>query len=346
MKVFISWSGDQSKAIAVAFRDFIGDVIQNVKPFLSADIAAGTRWPERLADELEETGVGVLCLTPDNLGSPWILFEAGALAKDKAVSIVCPFLYGLKASDLSWPLAQFQANAATVDGVTSIVVSINAAMGDEGLSHDKLTRSIKRCIGRFKKAMKDVPPPAKKKPIDPAAALEEILAAVRNRPGSYRFAPMGSSQTNQWWPRAFYAEQQPLPDFKITFRGGPLDGKKIAPSDPDPLSEVAKGIFKATFGAPPLTRFVISVRQNGVTVYRCTLKKGDKEHYLIQVGLIRQMDEPWYDVKYEIVSNISNITPKGETQLIQAAFITEDVAGEILPQPLKETETKGKAKNK
>lgn len=80
MKVFISWSGSQSRAIAEAFRDFIGNVIQNVTPFMSShDIEAGSRWQDRLAKELAESVVGVLCLTPDNLGSEWVQFEAGAL---------------------------------------------------------------------------------------------------------------------------------------------------------------------------------------------------------------------------------------------------------------------------
>lgn len=79
MKVFISWSGDQSHAVAKAFYHFIGDCLQNVTPFLSShNIDAGRNWPEVLRNELKTTGFGVLCLTPDNLTKPWLLFEAGA----------------------------------------------------------------------------------------------------------------------------------------------------------------------------------------------------------------------------------------------------------------------------
>jgi hypothetical protein len=49
MKVFISWSGAQSKAAAHALKEWLPDVIQNLSPWMSdLDIAAGRRWsPER-----------------------------------------------------------------------------------------------------------------------------------------------------------------------------------------------------------------------------------------------------------------------------------------------------------
>ena len=82
MKVFISWSGERSRSIAEALREWLPDVIQAVKPWLSAeDIDKGARWSSDLAHELEDAHVGVICLTPENLEEPWIHFEAGALSK-------------------------------------------------------------------------------------------------------------------------------------------------------------------------------------------------------------------------------------------------------------------------
>jgi hypothetical protein len=91
MKVFLSWSGDRSKQIARALAEFLTDTIQIVRPFMSGhDLEAGARWPLHLMGELDKTDFGILCLTPENLGSSWIHFETGALSKRVEVSGVCP----------------------------------------------------------------------------------------------------------------------------------------------------------------------------------------------------------------------------------------------------------------
>ena len=81
MKVFISWSGDQSKKIAQLFRDWLPTVIQAIEPFVSSeDIEKGARWNTDIAQELKESSFGLICVTKDNLNSQWLNFEAGALS--------------------------------------------------------------------------------------------------------------------------------------------------------------------------------------------------------------------------------------------------------------------------
>jgi hypothetical protein len=60
-----------------------------------------------VADRLEQCRVGIICMTPENLESRWILFEAGALSKTKEAH-VCTLLVGLTPAEVKPPLAQFQ----------------------------------------------------------------------------------------------------------------------------------------------------------------------------------------------------------------------------------------------
>src|ERR1700734_3199682 len=114
MDVFISWSGPQSKQVAEALHHYLPLIINALKPWLSsADVEAGARWAVDIAGNLEKSKFGILCLTPGNLDSIWIHFEAGALAKTvDNKTFVCPYLLHVQPSDLTGPLTQFQAKKA------------------------------------------------------------------------------------------------------------------------------------------------------------------------------------------------------------------------------------------
>src|SRR4051794_9109874 len=107
MKVLLSWSGEPSRSVAAALRQWLPDVVQSVRPWMSeADIEAGARWGERIQRELNETRFGILCVTPQSMQAPWLLFEAGALAKTIQDTYVCPYLIGVEVSELQGPLTQ------------------------------------------------------------------------------------------------------------------------------------------------------------------------------------------------------------------------------------------------
>ena len=54
MNVFLSWSGDRSKALATALNTWLAKVIQGVKPWLSdKSIDPGERWNVELQRALE-----------------------------------------------------------------------------------------------------------------------------------------------------------------------------------------------------------------------------------------------------------------------------------------------------
>src|ERR1043165_153842 len=106
MKIFISWSGNRSRAVAETLRDWIKCVLQATRPWISTrDIDRGSLWFSEINDQLKDTSVGIICLTQENKNRPWILFEAGALAKGLSSNRVCTLLIDLKSADLEDPLA-------------------------------------------------------------------------------------------------------------------------------------------------------------------------------------------------------------------------------------------------
>jgi hypothetical protein len=128
MHIFLSWSGERSKALAVALRDWLPLVLHYVEPWVSgADIDAGGRWAQAVAQELAVANFGIVCITPENFNAPWILFEAGALTKSLDTGKVIPLLLDLEFSDISGPLSQFQAKKVTKNGLNQIVHSIQSS---------------------------------------------------------------------------------------------------------------------------------------------------------------------------------------------------------------------------
>lgn len=139
MKVFISWSGTRSKALAVALKEWLPLILQHAKPWVSdKDISAGERWAQAIAGELESSNFGILCITPENLRSEWIMFEAGALSKSMLDAKVIPLLFGLELSDLSGPLSQFQALKVDQTGLMGVLKAINA-VADVSIKADDST---------------------------------------------------------------------------------------------------------------------------------------------------------------------------------------------------------------
>jgi hypothetical protein len=88
--------------------------MQALDPWISVeDIDKGQQWGRSLADELESTHAGVICLTPENLTAPWLLFEAGALSKLYKEARVCTYLIDMLYADVPpGPFSEFQHTLA------------------------------------------------------------------------------------------------------------------------------------------------------------------------------------------------------------------------------------------
>jgi hypothetical protein len=173
MKLFISWGGKRSQMLASTLRDWLPLVLYYVEPWVSeVDIAAGGRWALKLAQELEASDFGIICLTRENIESPWILFEAGSLAKSLEHGTVVPFLLDLELSEISGPLAQFQAKKVERAATSDLVQAINKASATP-VEISRLTELFDALWPRFEARLAEIP--RKQEEPGPARSQQEVL---------------------------------------------------------------------------------------------------------------------------------------------------------------------------
>ena len=129
MKVFISWSGDPGKQLAYRLYEWLPSIVPKAQPFLSSQIPGGAEWFRSLTDALAGAEVGIVCLTPEALKSPWLAFEAGALWQQTGGARVVPIVAGLATSDIVGPLAQLQAKRFERRDVRSLCEQIAQLTG-------------------------------------------------------------------------------------------------------------------------------------------------------------------------------------------------------------------------
>jgi hypothetical protein len=129
MKVFLSWSGQASRDVAHAVRDWLQAVAPGVQPVVpSADIGGARRWSRDGADRLERTDLGIVCAMADNVADPWLLYEVGALSVVLDDKRVVPLLAGVDAAELPPPLAQLKAARLDKEDLLRMARSINGLL--------------------------------------------------------------------------------------------------------------------------------------------------------------------------------------------------------------------------
>jgi tetratricopeptide (TPR) repeat protein len=144
------------------------------------DIEPGQRWNEQISARLRDTHFGIICLTPENLSAPWLLFEAGALAKALEIAQVVPVLLGIHKADLTFPLAQFQAVEADREGFFSLVAAVNRALGEHQLAPDLLANIFNGLWGNLETGLLSLPEVPKRSAQGAVRSDRELLEEVLN----------------------------------------------------------------------------------------------------------------------------------------------------------------------
>jgi hypothetical protein len=154
MRVFISWSGEASKAMALGLHRFIQQVLGRADPWMSEpDIAVGTRWPEELREGLAGTGYCVICVTRENVEKPWLNYEAGVI-RDGLNKPTAPWMLDITPADFpTLPLNPLQGRVCSREGTLQLVKSINDALGTGGKSAAIIEDLFEKCWPELEEAL-------------------------------------------------------------------------------------------------------------------------------------------------------------------------------------------------
>lgn len=165
MKIFISWSKDTSHKVAESFRELLPHMFKNLELFISSeDIEKGERWEKKVFEKLRDTDYGIVCLTEEGINSPWLNFEAGALAKNSNSRLYTLF-FGVTLQDIkSSPLTHFQSTDYREDDVKKMIKWINKNY-DQPLSDDVFNQKFEDFWKNFTEKLNPIYESIKKKAV-------------------------------------------------------------------------------------------------------------------------------------------------------------------------------------
>jgi hypothetical protein len=183
IKVFLSWSGSRSKAVATALYEWLPHLFNMVDPWMSDEsISKGARWNRAVSDALDQSRFGVVCIADRNWTSPWLLFEAGAISKAvNSEPHVFTYLLDCSPSDVEAPLGQFQHTRTDRPDTLRLVQSLNVALGEASRPKEQVAAGFELLWPKLHEMLEAIPvatePPAPPRSLE--SMLEEILELAR-----------------------------------------------------------------------------------------------------------------------------------------------------------------------
>ena len=146
MRVFISWSGQRSRALGSALRNWLSKVIPGISFFDSEEIPKGKNWHVEVIKALRGCSIGIFCITPENLRSQWVLFEAGALAQHGDQPTLLTYTIG--PVELTGPLSHFQSPRVRAGGFQAFRSGIRQVGRHRGRRRGAAS-NVQRDLGSF-----------------------------------------------------------------------------------------------------------------------------------------------------------------------------------------------------
>jgi len=147
------------------------------------DIQKGKPWLDELMGALAGLKLAIVCLTPEGLSEPWVLFEVGVICRalEPETRVWTYLLGGLRQSEVPNPLGIFQHTVATKDDTFKLLRSVNQAMAERAISEELLKDQFELRWKELDEKLRALPMPSK--PVDSTrsneAMFSEIVEAIR-----------------------------------------------------------------------------------------------------------------------------------------------------------------------
>jgi len=159
MSVFLGWAGERSRQAALTLQACLKRVFndQRLPSWMSdEDVGLGQPWRDQLRAALGVHKWAIVCLSPECVDKPWLLFEAGAISAGDPGNRVVPYLlFGLQRHALPDPLAQFQAVVANRPGTLRLLQDLNRSLPNGAqLANEQLDKLSKDSLDALQEGLK------------------------------------------------------------------------------------------------------------------------------------------------------------------------------------------------
>lgn len=227
MKVFMSWSGERSRLVGELLDEWLQCVIQAINPWMSTkDIDRGALWFTEINNQLKDVSVGIIVLTRENKEKPWILFEAGALAKGLSSSRVCIVLVDLKPSEVRDPLAQFNLTLPDRTGIWNLVSTLNTSLQENTLKEKVLGQVFDTYWPQFESKLAEILAITPETPEDESKAIstDDLLAELIDNTRNINMRLRNLERSKERVPPKPRSMQLPMSEAKRIIREMYIDG--------------------------------------------------------------------------------------------------------------------------
>ena len=189
--IFISWSGEKSREIALLLAKWLMSVLQVLRPWVSDNnIESGAIWFQRICENLKSTSNSIIVVTKENKVNPWIMFEAGAASKGDDANMVTVFAVDLRPEDVPQPLGHFNCVTPTREKMRKFVFDLNKridtanGLREKPMSDERMGDTFDKWYPDFEKEFNEILEKYADVGLDDTRSPEErkqdeILASVR-----------------------------------------------------------------------------------------------------------------------------------------------------------------------